>query len=189
MFIGGLLFFGTTAALLKPSQLPAIEAEPESGIKHIVSNEPSWKFQNPEMDQWIQEIQNEKNALNLREQQLKDLETRLNAERQELSVVTQAVYQMQSDFDKNVVRLNAQDADNLKRQAKLISSMTPEGAAATLTEMNDDDVVRILFTMKADDASIALDTLSKSGKAQAKRAATIIERMRRTLPPLTAQSK
>ena len=87
------------------------------------------------------------------------------------------------------MRFNAQDADNLKRQAKLISSMTPEGAAATLAEMSDDDVVRILFTMKADDASIALDTLSKSGKAQAKRAATIIERMRRTLPPATAQSK
>jgi len=49
--------------------------------------------------------------------------------------------------------------------------------------------VRILFTMKADDASIALDTLSKSGKEQAKRAATIIERMRRTLPPTTVKSK
>jgi len=96
---------------------------------------------------------------------------------------------MQSDFDKNVVRLNAQDTDNLKRQAKLLSSMSPEGAAATLGQMSDDDVVRILFTMKADDASLALDTLSKSGKDQAKRAATIIERMRRTLPPLAAQSK
>ena len=67
--------------------------------------------------------------------------------------------------------------------------MSPEGAAATLNEMSDDDVVRILFTMKADDASIALDTFSKSGKDQAKRAATIIERMRRTLPPTTAKSK
>ena len=77
------------------------------------------------MDQWIQEIKREKDALNLREQQLKELETRLNAERQELSVVTQAVSQMQTDFDKNVVRLNAQDGDNLKRQAKLLSSHVP----------------------------------------------------------------
>src|SRR6185312_11024127 len=132
--------------------------------KHIVSNEPSWKFQNPQMDQWIQEIKSEKNALTQREQQLKELETRLNAERQELSVVTQAVAQMQSDFDKNVIRLNAQDGPNLKRQAKMLSSMTPEGAAATLDQMSDDDVVRILFTMKADDASLVLDTLSKLGK-------------------------
>ena len=189
MLLGGVLFCATTAVLLKPSQLPAPAAAPDTDPIHVSNYEVSWKFHNPEMDQWIQEIKHEKDALGLREQQLNELETRLNAERQELMVVTQAVSQMQADFDKNVVRLNAQDADTLKRQAKLISSMTPEGAAATLTEMNDDDVVRILFTMKADDASLALDTLSKSGKEQAKRAASIIERMRRTLPPATAQSK
>jgi flagellar motility protein MotE (MotC chaperone) len=182
MLLGGFLYLATTAALLKPSQLPAIPVAAKE-ISQVGSNEPSWKFRNPEMDQWIEEIKREKEALNLREQQLKDLETRLNAERQEMSVVTQAVSQMQADFDKNVVRLNAQDSDNLKRQAKLLSSMSPEGAAATLSQMGDDDVVRILFTMKADDASLALDTLSKGGKDQAKRAATIIERMRRTLPP------
>jgi flagellar motility protein MotE (MotC chaperone) len=186
MLLGGLLFLGTTAALLKPTQLPVIAPDPVMESVHASNYEVSWKFHNPEMDQWVQEIRREKDALKLREQQLNDLETRLNAERQELTVVTQAVYQMQAEFDKNVVRLNAQDADNLKRQAKLIASMTPEGAAATLTEMSDDDVVRILFTMKADDASLALDTLSKSGKEQAKRAATIIERMRRTLPPIAA---
>jgi flagellar motility protein MotE (MotC chaperone) len=191
MSLGGLLFLATTATLLNPSKLPvAAETLSAASASHIVvNNEPSWKFHNPEMDQWIQEIRHEKEALSLREQQLNDLETRLNAERQELSVVTQAVSQMQTDFDKNVVRINAQDTDNLKRQAKLISSMTPEGSAATLKEMSDDDVVRILFTMKADDASLALDNLSKSGKDQAKRVATIIERMRRTLPPTTAQTK
>jgi flagellar motility protein MotE (MotC chaperone) len=185
MLLGGFLFFGTTAALLKPSQLPVVTVNPLTQIASAGGNEPSWKFRNPEMEQWIQEIQREKDALNVREQQLKDLETRLNAERQEISVVTQAVYQMQMDFDKNVVRLNAQDSENLKRQAKLLSAMSPEGAAATLSEMSDDDVVRILFTMKADDASLALDTLSKSGKEQSKRAASIIERMRHTLPPTT----
>lgn len=190
MLAGGLLYLGTTIALLNPSKFQAALAAAETASPAPNSgNEPSWKFRNPEMDQWIQEIQHEKDALNTREQQLKDLETRLNAERQELSVVTQAVSQMQADFEKNVVRLNAQDADNLKKEAKLISAMSPEGAAATLNEMSDDDVVRLLFTMKADDASLALDTLSKMGKEQAKRAAMIIERMRRTLPPNTAPPK
>jgi flagellar motility protein MotE (MotC chaperone) len=191
MSIGGVLYFATTAALLKPSQLPVLAEEPAAvaGIHIIGNNEPSWKFRNPEMDQWIQEIKHEKDALGLREQHLNELETRLNAERQELSVVTQAVAQMQSDFDKNVVRMNSQDTENLKREAKLISNMSPEGAAATLSQMSDDDVVKLLFSMKADDASLALDTLSKSGKEQAKRAATILERMRRTLPATTAQSK
>jgi flagellar motility protein MotE (MotC chaperone) len=187
MLLGGLLFFGTTAALLKPSQFPVTIVEAREKAP-ATSNEPSWKFRNPEMDQWIEEIKREKEALNVREQQLKDLETRLNAERQEIAVVTQAVSQMQTDFDKNVVRLSSQDADNLKHQVKLLSGMSPEGASATLTEMSDDDVIRILFTMKADQASLMLDTLSKQGKAQAKRAAGIFERMRRTIPQTPAIS-
>jgi flagellar motility protein MotE (MotC chaperone) len=185
MLVGGLLFLGTTVALLKPVKFEGVLTAGGAQATRALASEPSWKFRNPEMDQWIEEIKQEKEALNAREQQLKDLETRLNAERQEISAATQTVYQLQTDFDKNVVRLSAQDADNLKRQAKLLSSMSPEGAAATLSQMSDDDVVRILFTMKADDASLALDTLSKGGKDQANRAATIVERMRRTLPPTT----
>jgi flagellar motility protein MotE (MotC chaperone) len=185
MLIGGILFWGTAAALLKPGKFHIVQAEtPEAAMRSLASG-PSWKFRNPEMDQWIEEIKQEKEALNAREQQLKDLETRLNTERQEISAATQTVYQLQTDFDKNVVRLTSQDANNLKRQAKLLSAMSPEGASATLNQMSDDDVVRILFTMKADDASLALDTLSKGGKDQAKRAADIIERMRRTIPPTT----
>lgn len=186
MLLGGLLFFGTTAALLKPDkfQVAASPSAPET-IKKPFNDEPSWKFRNPEMDQWIEEIKREKEALNVREQQLRELETRLNAERQEISAVTQTVYQLQADFDKNVIRLNSQDTANLKRQAKLLSSMTPEGAAATLSEMSDDDIVRLLFAMKADDASLALDTLSKLGKEQARRAALIIDRMRHTMPSTT----
>lgn len=188
MLIGGILFFGTTVLLLKPEKFQgAIAATGDMQLLKS-SNEPSWKFRNPEMDQWIEEIKREKESLDARAQQLKDLEVRLNAERQEIAAATQTVYQLQTDFDKNVVRINAQDATNLKRQAKLISSMSPDGAASMLNQMSDDDVVRILFTMKADDASLALDTLSKLGKDQAKRAATIIERMRRTMPPAAANS-
>lgn len=188
MLIGGILFFGTTALLLKPDKFQGLAADAAETSLLKVSNEPSWKFRNPEMDQWIEEIKREKQSLDARAQQLKDLEMRLNAERQEIAAATQTVYQLQTDFDKNVVRINAQDENNLKRQAKLISSMSPDGAASMLNQMGDDDVVRILFTMKPDDASLALDNFSKLGKDQAKRAATLIERMRRTMPPATANS-
>lgn len=188
MLIGGILFFGTTALLLKPGKLPVPVENPAEISPLKVASEPSWKFRNPEMDQWIEEIKREKQALDAREQQLKDLEVRLNAERQEIAAATQTVSQLQTNFDKNVVRIHAQDEDNLKRQAKLISAMSPDGAAAMLNQMSDDDVVRILFTMKPADASLALDTMSKMGKDQAKRAAMIIERMRRALPPTAANS-
>jgi flagellar motility protein MotE (MotC chaperone) len=69
--------------------------------------------------------------------------------------------------------------------------MSPEGAMAMLNEMSDDDVVRILFTMKPDQASLILDTLSKSGPDQAKRAAQLTERLHQVLPepaPTTAST-
>jgi flagellar motility protein MotE (MotC chaperone) len=182
MLIGALIFFATTAALLKPVQMEGVAGAGEI-VAHPISNEPSWKFRNPEMDQWIAEIKNEKEALDIRAQQLKELETRLNAERQEIATVTQTVYQLQSDFDQNVIRLKSQDTEHLKRQVKLISSMSPEGAATTLSEMSDDDIVRLLVTMKPADASVLIENMSKQGKEQAKHAALLIDRISRTLPP------
>jgi flagellar motility protein MotE (MotC chaperone) len=44
--------------------------------------------------------------------------------------------------------------------------------------MPDDDAVRILFSMKNDVASLILDTWSKGGAAQAKRAADLTEKLR-----------
>lgn len=188
--IGGVLYLATTAALLSPAKFPApvraAEKTVTTALMAAPDDEPSWRFHNPEFTQWVEEIKRERDALNIREQQLNELQTRLEAERQEILTVTQTVHQLQADFDNNVVRLKEQEMDNLKRQAKVISAMSPEGAAAMINEMPDDEVVRLLFTMKTDEASLILDTLSKMGRPEAKRAATVTERMRRTLPPAPA---
>jgi flagellar motility protein MotE (MotC chaperone) len=70
-----------------------------------------------------------------------------------------------------------------------MSAMSPEGAVAIFEQMSDDNVVRILFVMKADEASAILDTLSKMGPDEAKRAASLTERLHQVLPePATAQA-
>jgi len=97
--------------------------------------------------------------------------------------VTQTVAQLQESFDKNVVRFKAQETDNIKHQAKLMSAMTPEGAVAVMNEMADDDTVKILFTMKIDVASQILDAMSKQGQPQAKRAAQLTKRLQQVLAP------
>jgi flagellar motility protein MotE (MotC chaperone) len=179
---GCILYLVTTAAVLGPTRFEGVSPM-ISAVRLSPGNDPAWKFRNPEFDQWVEEIKREKAALELRAQQLNELQTRLQTERQELSLVTQTVSQLQAEFDQNVVRLKRQEIENVKRQAKVIASMSPEGAAAMLNEMTDDDFVRILFIMKTDEASLILDTLSKMGRAEAKRAAAITERMRRALPP------
>jgi len=85
--------------------------------------------------------------------------------------------------------LKEQDMENIKKQAKVISAMSPEGAAAMLNEMPEDQTVAVLFTLKPDISSLILDTMSKLGKTEAKRAAALAERMRTVLPPPANSSR
>lgn len=184
--LGCVLYLGTTAAVLTPSKFAGFKpAAPD----YSAEDDPSWKFRNPEMDQWLSQIKSEKEKLDLREENLDELQTRINAEIQELSMATQTVSQLQQNFNQSVISFSAQETANIKHQTKLISEMSPEGAIAMLNEMPDDDAVRILFTMKDDVASLILDTWSKEGKAQAQRAAQLTEKLRQiatatpTAPP------
>jgi len=177
--LGCLLYLGTTLALVRPDKFAGAKLVPSD---RSATDDPSWKFKNPEIDQWVAQMKDEKEAIALREQQLNEWQSRLDAERQEITSVTQTVTQLQSDFDKNVIRFQAQETDNVKHQAKLIAAMSPAGATAMFAEMADDDVVRILFIMKTDEASAILDTMSKLGRPEARRAATLTERLHQVLP-------
>jgi flagellar motility protein MotE (MotC chaperone) len=177
---GCALYLATTVAVLNPSKFAGAQfARPD----YSADDDPSWRFRNPEFDQWVAQIKSEKDSLDLREQHLNELQARLNTELQEISTVTQTVAQLQENFDKNVIRFKAQDEDNVKHQAKLMAAMSPEGAIAMLNEMPDDAAVKILFTMKTDEASLILDALSKMGQPQAKRAAELTERLQQVLSP------
>ena len=182
---GCLLYLGTTIFVLNPSKFAGVQfAKPD----YSAENDPSWKFRNPEFDQWVAQIKNEKESLDAREQRLNELQTRLNVELQEISTVTQAVSQLQMTFDQNVIRFKAQEVDNIRHQAKLLSDMSPVGAVAMLQQMPDDEAVRILFTMKSDAASPILDAWSKGDKIESKHAAVLTEKLRDILPapPVTA---
>ncbi len=180
--LGCLLYLGTTAAILNPSKFASfMPAAPD----YSAETDPSWKFRNPEIDQWLSQMKSEKEKLDSRQEQLDELQTRLNAEIQEISTATQTVSTLQDNFNKNVIRFDAQETDNIKHQAKLMSEMSPEGAIAMFKQMPDDDAVRILFTMKDDVASIILDTWSKGSPEDARRTAQLTQKLRQVLsaPP------
>lgn len=123
--LGSLAYLATTAALLR---LPANSAPGGNRTQHsqkqrTPNNDPSWKFLNPEFDQWVAELKSEKEALAARDQLLKELQARLEADRADLSGVTQVVAQLQAEFDRNVVRFKEQEEENLRRQVKLLGAM------------------------------------------------------------------
>jgi|SRR5581483_5901399 len=180
--VGALLYLAVVAGMITPSRFEGLRAALAEARKPP-RDVPSWEFRNPEFKQNLEEIRVQREELLLRAQQLQELQNRLDAERHELTVVTQTVYQLQTEFDRNVVRIKDQELENLKRQAKILSGMSPESAAGLLNEMPEDEAVRILFTMKPDEAAPVLEAFSKLGRIEAKRAAAITERMRRALPP------
>jgi flagellar motility protein MotE (MotC chaperone) len=178
--IGGIAYCATTAVLIMSTPMTVAHSEAKE-----VSNKfaPSWEFYNPEVELLVKELQAEKDALAKKAKELTDLAARLDAERSELTVVTQAVHRMQAEFDRNVVRVKEEETSNLRRLGKTYSGMTPEGAALILKQMDDDQIVKILLFMKEAEIAPVLENFAKLSEAEAKRAALVSERLR------TASSK
>jgi flagellar motility protein MotE (MotC chaperone) len=173
--IGALVYLGSTVAFWKTPALPAPPAKQEAEIKHFG---PSWDFINPEADQLLAELKAEKKSLAKKEQDLADLSARLQSERDELKMVTQSVRQLQSDFDKNVVRISDEETANLKKLAKEYAGMDPGNAAKVLQEMDDTAIIKIMVFMKDSETSAIWEAFVKQGAAQTKRAAQLSDRLR-----------
>jgi len=176
-----LMFFGTLFLLLRslPLGKPVLAG---AAPMRSADDDPSWKFHNPDIDQWVSQIKSERESLATREQELKEWESRLAAESREIAAVTQEVTKTQADFDKRVVLFTDQEKDNVKKQLKVITDMSPDGACAMLAEMPDDEVAQMLYSMKADVAGAILDAMSKLGGPSAKRAAGLAEMIKIIVP-------
>jgi flagellar motility protein MotE (MotC chaperone) len=177
MAIGGIVFLLTIASLLQKPLAAANKPQADEEAPHV----DFWERHNPEVDQLIQELQKEKKDLTKREAELRELETRLQAERSEINQVTQRVAQLQIEFDQNVTRIKEDEMPNLKKLARMYSSMSPAGVSAILKELDDQTVVKILTLMKEEESAPLLDAMAREGDAQTKRAANISEALRKTI--------
>jgi flagellar motility protein MotE (MotC chaperone) len=126
-----------------PAPHAASEPSQEEIVAHAKQAVPSWEFQSQEADLLIEELRTEKAALAKREKDLKDLAERLNAERLEINVVTQAVHQLQAQVEASIVRINAEEAVNIKKLSRTYAAMSPEGAAPIMKEMEEPTLIKI----------------------------------------------
>ncbi|HMJ91368.1 MAG TPA: hypothetical protein VK530_16215 [Candidatus Acidoferrum sp.] len=176
---GTLAYLGTTLFCFSMAKFSAVPAANGLEASPVHAGE-SWIFLNPELDQMVAELKQEKESLSMREQQLKELEARLASERQEINIVTEAVARVQRDLDRTLVRIKQEDVPNLKKLAKMHASMSPEGSANILKEHPDDEILKIFFYLKPTESGPILEAFGKLGKADAQRAAQLTERLRRT---------
>jgi len=172
--VGAIVYLASTVLFWKTPVLPP---PPKSG-EHAVVMGASWEFSNPEADQLISQLREEQKAMEARQRKLDEWEQSLQARRMELNSVTQSVWQLQSDFDKAVVRVTEEETSNLKKLAKVYADMTPDTAANVMAQLDDVVIVKIMLFMKENETAAILETLAKQGPAQAKRAAQISEHVR-----------
>ena len=179
MTLGGISFLVTMMLLLQrpltATPAPVHEEAESAPVENF------WQTYNPEVDQLLEELQNEKAALAKKEQELRELATRIESERSELNVVTQRVHQLQIEFDQNVTRVKEEEAPNLKKLAKMYATMSPEGASAILAELDNETVVKLFSFMKETECAPLLEAMAMGGGEQAKRAAEISEALRNVL--------
>lgn len=176
----GLVLYAVVTVLVW--KVPVASNDHESSQEEIVAKAketvPSWEFTSQEAEMLIAELRIEKEALVRKEKDLKELEDRLKTERLELNVVTQAVHQLQAQVDASIVRINAEEAINIKRLSKTYASMSPDGAAPIMKELEELTLVKILALMKEAESAPIMEAMSKLGPDDAKRVAKITERLR-----------
>ena len=176
--LGGVLYLTVTAYMLTPARvfskgIPTLATEE---VNHTTG--PSWDYSNPEMDRLMSELTKEKAGVAQRQQQLDELATRLEVERSEINILLQSIQRTQKDFDKNVLRVQEEEALNLKKLAKVYAAMSPEGAVPILKQMEDDQIVKFMAFMKENETAPLLESFAKLGEAETKRAAAMSERLR-----------
>jgi flagellar motility protein MotE (MotC chaperone) len=172
------LYIATTAFLLRPSRW--LSQAPRAPFPEEVTRNlgPSWAFKNPEVDQLLAELRREREALATREQSLKELESRLAAERQEISAITQQIARAQTRIDTDFIAIRQNEAANLKRLVKLYTTMSPENAAKVLLESDEEPAVKIFGLMKEAESAPILELMAKDSPAGTRRVSTITDRLR-----------
>lgn len=187
---GGVLFLLTSAFLTTQglATIPYGDEETE-GSAHANIKGPSWDFFNPELDQIVADLKSERDTITSREKQLNELATRLKAERAELDDALKGMKKIQEQVDKNLFRIKEDEAGNLKKLAKMYAAMEPASAARILRELDDTIVVKILTLMKEPETALILESLSRLGEAETKRAAAISENLRSAVSTKSSANK
>lgn len=176
----GLVLYTVVTVLVWKVPVAAVHPEPsqEEIVAHAKEAVPSWEFKSQEAEMLIQELRIEKETLARREKDLNELAERLKTERLEINVVTQAVYQLQMQVEASIVRINAEEAVNIKKLAKTYAAMSPDGAAPIMKEMEETTLIKIVALMKEAESAPILEAMSKISPDDAKRVAKVTERLR-----------
>ena len=109
-----------------------------------------WILRSGEIDKLAADLKQEKAALEDRRKELDQSESRLASEREEIRKIRAEVDAMRREVTENIPKVQMAERQNIKSLAKTYSTMKPMDAVTVLRELDDQTVVKILASMKAD---------------------------------------
>ncbi len=174
-FGGTVSFLGTLAFLLIHQPSDSHEIIPPKTPPVI-----TWSLHTQEIDDVVVELRQRQEAMTKREKQFAEMSSRVSAEREELKQLAAQIRKAQEEFDKAISRVKEDESTNLKRLAKMYSTMEPATAATIFKQLDEATMVKILLFMKDSETSPVLAAMAVQGEAEAKRAAAVSERLRVT---------
>lgn len=140
-----------------------------------------WSFLTPEVEAMRTELRERLAGVQARENELRDYELRLRAERAEIEKIRREVDRMRTAVQTTITEVQAVEQKNLKTLAATYSNMTPGAVLAIFREMDDDTVVKILAFMKPDPVGQILEEMARTKDGEgtlAGRAAVISNKLR-----------
>ncbi|MDQ8185944.1 hypothetical protein [Pelagicoccus sp. SDUM812002] len=158
--------------------------DPQTTALVIKSEEPKpfeWGFASEYISQLERELHKRILMLDAREEELNAYEARLGADRAEIEEIKDEVEQMREHLLEGVVKLEADEVENLKRLAKVYATLTPDATVNIFTDLDDATVVKILFFMKSDTVGAVLQEMATANGGiaeQVRRAAKISDMLR-----------
>ena len=185
ILLGALTYLGTTAFLvikakdqIVPKPIVAAEGDEEEHKPVAVTRGPSWEFVNPDLDEMVAELKQQKQDLEAEKKSLLELAQRIQTERQELIQITQQVHRIQREIDQAIIRVRDDEGKNLAKLAKTYAGMSPDGAATVMKNLDDVSLVKVLLFMKESETAPILELIARKSDVDAKRVALVSERLR-----------
>lgn len=156
--------------------------EPNNKVTMITREEPEpfeWGFASDYITNLEDELRQRIASLDARNDELQAYEARLTADRAEIEEIKNQVEMMREHLLEGIVKLEADEKDNLKRLAKTYAILDPESAVKIFNELDDSTVVKVLFFMDSETVGGVLEQMVDGGDAQqVKRAAKISDMLR-----------
>jgi flagellar motility protein MotE (MotC chaperone) len=177
ILIAILLGIATSAAVLYwrwPTIGSQIENLPAISKTRITTQSKDWDYYTGEVENLMKELGEEKTAYEKKTKDLAAVEMRIETEKKELFRSREELLRLRGEIEKMRDELSSrtteiQDTEksNIRNLARTYSNMKPTEAVAIFVEMPDDNIAKLLSSMKNDVVAKILGEMAKTRNPKA----------------------